>query len=50
MLPLIYFYLEFFYQHGPDEDYWRKPVPPPLNYPDPLDTDDTDTVKCYNSK
>jgi len=36
-----YFWLEFFYMHYPDEDNWKIPRPPPLNYPDPEDTDDT---------
>ncbi|KRX05138.1 hypothetical protein PPERSA_06772 [Pseudocohnilembus persalinus] len=49
-LPLIYFYLDFMYQHAPDEDYWRCPMPPPLNYPDPEDTDDTLTMQDYESR
>ena len=24
----IYFWLEYLYQHFPDDDYWRKPHPP----------------------
>jgi hypothetical protein len=41
----IYFWLEFLYQHYPDEDNWRVPMPPPLDYPDADDTDDTDSYK-----
>jgi len=37
------------YQHYPDEDNWRIPRPPPLDYPDQDDTDDTKTVADYNS-
>jgi len=46
----IFFWLEFFYQHYPDEDNWRIPRPPPLDYPDTEDTDDTDTYNDYHSK
>ena len=38
MLPIIYFSIEFLYQHYPDEDYWKIPHPPPLNYPNTEDT------------
>lgn len=48
-LPLIYFGTEFFYNHYPDEDFWRVAHPPPLDYPDTDDTDDTDTYKDYKS-
>jgi len=50
LLPVIYFYFEWVYQHFPDEDFFRIPHPPPLNYPDTEDTDDTDTVKDYSTK
>jgi len=50
MLPLIYFHIEFLYNHYPDEDHWRIPRPPPLEYPDPEDTDDVLTVNDYNTK
>jgi len=46
-LPLIFFWNEFIAQHYPDEDYYRIKRPPPLNYPDKEDTDDTDTVEDY---
>ena len=41
---------EFFYQHYPDEDHWRIPRPPPLDYPDADDTDDTDSYRDEFSK
>ncbi|EWS73300.1 hypothetical protein TTHERM_000470561 (macronuclear) [Tetrahymena thermophila SB210] len=49
LLPILYFGTEFFYNHYPDEDYWRVAHPPPLDYPDTDDTDDTETFKDYKS-
>jgi hypothetical protein len=37
-------------QHYPDEDHWRVAKLPPLDYPDPDDTDDTDTWGDYHSR
>ena len=48
-LPIFFFTNEFFFNHYPDEDYWRISRPPPLDYPDNDDTDDTETVQDYNS-
>ncbi|CAD8056116.1 unnamed protein product [Paramecium primaurelia] len=48
-MPFVYFWVEFLYQRYPDEDHWRITHPPPLNYPDSEDTDDTDTYQDYHS-
>jgi len=47
---LVYFWMEFMYQHYPDEDYFRIPRPPPLDYPDADDTDDSESYKDEFSK
>eukprot|EP01017_Pseudomicrothorax_dubius_P024192 TRINITY_DN2574_c0_g1_i1.p1 TRINITY_DN2574_c0_g1~~TRINITY_DN2574_c0_g1_i1.p1 ORF type:complete len:258 (+),score=64.90 TRINITY_DN2574_c0_g1_i1:122-895(+) len=47
---VIYFWLEFIYQHYPDEVHYRVARPPPLDYPDTEDTDDTETYQDYLSK
>jgi len=44
------FWLEFIAQHYPDEDHWRVSHLPPLDYPDPDDTDDTVTYEDYHGK
>lgn len=49
-LPIIYFFSDFIYQNANDEDSWRISRPPPLNYPDIDDTDDTDTYQDYHSR
>lgn len=41
---------EFVFMHTWDEDYWKKPVAPPLDYPDKDDTDDTDTYQEMESR
>ena len=38
------------YNHFPDEDYFKAPMPPPLEYPDPEDTDDRLTAKDYETR
>jgi len=47
---ILGFWLEFIAQHYPDEDHWRISRPPPLDYPDTDDTDDTQTFEDYHSK
>jgi hypothetical protein len=49
ILPLLYWWTEYIYQHFPDETYWRKSHPPPLDFPDEDDTDDTKTYKDFIS-
>jgi len=44
------FWLEFIVQHYPDEDHWKIARLPPLDFPDPDDTDDTQTFEDYHSK
>lgn len=39
--------MEFILQHYPDEDHWRTPTTPPLDFPDADDTDDTETFNDY---
>lgn len=34
----------------PDEEHFRKPLPPPLDYPSPVDTPDTAMYKRWHSK
>lgn len=41
---------EFLYSHYPDEDYWKIGHPPPLDFPDADDTNDTETYQDYNSQ
>ena len=41
MIPFWFTYVEFFYQEWPDDDNWRYQRPPPLNYPDDMETPDT---------
>jgi hypothetical protein len=41
---------EFVYNHYPDEDYWKKPLGPPLDFPDTDDTSDTASYQDYHSK
>lgn len=50
ILPTFYFCSEFLYQHYPDEEHWRLQRPPPLDYPDAQDTNNTVNYKNYHSK
>lgn len=48
--PFIYFWSEFLYQQLPDEDNWKVPTPPPLDFPDADDTNDSEYYNFYHSK
>jgi len=37
----IYMFVEYLYQHYPDDEAFRKPLPPPLDFPNPSTTPDT---------
>ena len=37
----FFFWVDFVYNHFPDELWHRKPRPPPLDFPDPISTPDT---------
>ncbi len=37
----LFFITEWVIQHQPDADYYRKPHPPPLDYPNKVETPDT---------
>ena len=45
MLPLLFFVYEYLYLHCPDELWFRKPLPPPLDYPNPFTNPDTIRVE-----
>ena len=34
-------FVEYLYNHYPDVEFFRKPLPPPMDYPDPFTTPDT---------
>lgn len=38
---IIYMWWEYIYQHYPDDENFRKPLPPPLDHPNPSTTPDT---------
>jgi len=41
--------VEFFFQRFPDEDYFKKPLPPPMGLPGERGTDDEDLFEAFNS-
>ena len=47
--PLWFFANELFLQYWPEDDNWRYQRPPPLNYPDDLETPDTDYHSMFSS-
>ena len=47
--PLWFFASELFLQYWPEDDNWRYQRPPPLNYPDDLETPDTDYHMMFSS-
>ena len=44
-LPLIFFVYEYLFLHCPDELWFRKPLPPKLDYPNPFTVPDTIRVE-----
>lgn len=48
ILPILLFIYECLYLHCPDEIWFRKPLPPPLDYPNPFTV--PDTIKLEYSK
>ena len=39
------FWVDFLYNHSPDTEWFRKPRPPPLDYPNALATPDSTQLK-----
>jgi len=49
LMPLLFFGNEMFYQFWPDVDNWRYQRPPPLNYPNDAETNDTEVHNLFQS-
>lgn len=49
MMPILFFGNELFFQYWPDAENWRYQRPPPLDYPNPSDTPDTEVHKVFQS-
>lgn len=47
--PYWYVFVEVIYNEMVDPDTWRYQRPPPLNYPNPEDTPDTETAEIWKS-
>ena len=41
-------WVEYMYNHYPDVELWRKPLPPPLDKPDPFSTPDSAVDRAQN--
>lgn len=50
LMPLLYFGNELFYQFWPDVDNWRYQRPPPLNYPNDAETNDSELYKLFQTE
>lgn len=48
--PFWFTFMELFYQEWPDADNWRYQRPPPLNYPDDLETPDTEVSELFKTE
>jgi hypothetical protein len=49
-LPLLWFYGEFVIEKLPDEDHWKKAMPPPLHYVDAYETPDQEMFDLWNTR